>query len=170
MFHKVEACKRVRASKSLQLKDALVAAERVKSKLEADFNDNKNKTENLTAFQSKLSDLKSKVNEIDLMDYKNIKQIYEESVKIKKSLNAEINEVWKTVFHVENKIHLFQARHQDLEKSIRSCTVKINFEKSDELLSRINADNDTIYIKLASNLEVSALFANQNIENINLCS
>lgn len=134
---KVEACKRVRASKSLQLKDALVAAERVKSKLEADFNDNKNKTENLTAFQSKLSDLKSKVNEIDLMDYKNIKQIYEESVKIKKSLNAEINE----------------ARHQDLEKSIRSCTVKINFEKSDELLSRINADNDTIYIKLASNLE-----------------
>ena len=56
--------------------------------------------------------------------------------------------------------------HQDLENSIRSCTVKINFEKSDELLSRINADNDTIYIKLASNLEVSAEFANQNIETI----
>ena len=70
-----------------------MAAERVKSKLEADFNDNKNKTENLTAFHSKLSDLKSKVNEIDLMDYKNIKQIYEESVKIKKLLNAETNEV-----------------------------------------------------------------------------
>ena len=70
-----------------------MAAERVKSKLEADFNDNKNKTENLNAFQSKLSDLKKKVNEIDLMDYKSIKQIYEESVKIKKSLNAEINEV-----------------------------------------------------------------------------
>ena len=75
-----------------------MAADRVKTKLEADFNDNKNKTENLTAFQSKLSDLKSKVGDIDLMDYKNIKQIYEESVKIKKSLNAEFNEVKKNPF------------------------------------------------------------------------
>ena len=70
-----------------------MAADRVKTKLEADFNDNKNKTENLNAFQSKLSDLKSKVGDIDLMDYKNIKQIYEESVQIKKLLNAEFNEV-----------------------------------------------------------------------------
>ena len=67
-------------------------------------------------------------------------------------------------------LDLIQALiHQDLENSIRSCTVKINFEKSDELLSRINADNDTIYIKLASNLEVSAEFVNQNIETNNIC-
>ena len=93
IIFKVEACKRIRTSKSLQLRDALVAADRVKTKLEADFNDNKNKTENLNAFQSKLSDLKNKVRDIDLMDYKNIKQIYEESVQIKKLLNAEFNEV-----------------------------------------------------------------------------
>ena len=85
-------------SKSLQLRDALVAADRVKTKLEADFNDNKNKTENLNAFQSKLSDLKNKVRDIDLMDYKNIKQIYEESVQIKKLLNAEFNEVKMNYF------------------------------------------------------------------------
>ena len=70
-----------------------MAAERVKSKLEAEFNDNKNRTENLSAFESKLSDLKSKASRIDLMDYKNINIIYEESVKIKKTLNAEYNEV-----------------------------------------------------------------------------
>ena len=95
---KVEACKRIRASKSLQLRDALVAADRVKTKLEAEFNDNKNKTENLSAFQSKLSELKNKVGDIDLMDYRNIKQIYEESVKIKKLLNAEFNEVKRNHF------------------------------------------------------------------------
>ena len=75
-----------------------MAADRVKTKLEADFNDNKNKTENLNAFQSKLSDLKNKVRDIDLMDYKNIKQIYEESVQIKKLLNAEFNEVKMNYF------------------------------------------------------------------------
>ena len=76
--------------------------------------------------------------------------------KLKNHLMLKLMRYVGLFFHAENKIHLFQARHQDLEKSIRSCTVKINFEKSDELLSRINADNDTIYIKLASNLEVSA--------------
>ena len=47
--------------------------------------------------------------------------------------------------------------------------MKINFEKSDDLLSRIHADNDTIYIKLASNLEVSALFVSQSFETNNIC-
>ena len=47
--------------------------------------------------------------------------------------------------------------------------MKINFEKSDELLSRIHADNDTIYIKLASNLEVLAVFVSQSVETNNIC-
>ena len=50
-----------------------------------------------------------------------------------------------------------KVRHQELESSIKGTTVKINFEKCDELLAKINADNDTIYLKLDSNLEVSAL-------------
>jgi len=135
---KVGVCKRIRGSKGLQLRDTLWAAERVKSKLEAEVNDNNNKIESLSAFESKLSDLRSKASEIDWLDYENIKLIYEESVKMKKLLDAEYNEVMSP---------------QDLEKSIRSSSVKITFNKSDELLSRIGADKDAIYIKLASNLQ-----------------
>ena len=59
-------------------------------------------------------------------------------------------------FH--NFFFMFQARHHDLEQSIRHSTVKINFEKSDELLSSLKADNDTIFMKLASSLDVSLSF------------
>mgnify|MGYP007015787143 CR=1 FL=1 len=82
-----------------------------------------------------------------MLDYENIKIIYEESVKMKKLLDAEYNEVMSP---------------QDLEKSIRSSSVKITFNKSDELLSRIGADKDAIYIKLASNLQVSGQFVSIN--------
>ena len=142
-YCQVGVCKRIRGSKGLQLRDTLWAAERVKSKLEAEVNDNNNKIESLSAFESKLSDLRSKASEIDWLDYENIKLIYEESVKMKKLLDAEYNEVMSP---------------QDLEKSIRSSSVKITFNKSDELLSRIGADKDAIYIKLASNLQVSRQF------------
>ena len=62
---------------------------------------------------------------------------------MKKILDAEYNEVMSP---------------QDLEKSIRSSSVKITFNKSDDLLSKIGADKDAIYIKLASNLQVSGHF------------
>ena len=90
-----------------------------------------------------MSDLKSKTNEIDWLDYENVKLIYAESVSMKKMLDAEYNEVMSP---------------QDLEKSIRSSSVKITFNKSDDLLSKIGADKDAIYIKLASNLQVSRHF------------
>ena len=142
-LRQVGVCKRIRGSKGLQLRDTLWAAERVKSKLEAEVNDNNNKIESLSAFESKLSDLKSKTNEIDWLDYENVKLIYAESVSMKKMLDAEYNEVMSP---------------QDLEKSIRSSSVKITFNKSDDLLSKIGADKDAIYIKLASNLQVSRHF------------
>ena len=142
-YLQVGVCKRIRGSKGLQLRDTLWAAERVKSKLEAEVNDNNNKIESLSAFESKLSDLKSKTNEIDWLDYENVKLIYAESVSMKKMLDAEYNEVMSP---------------QDLEKSIRSSSVKITFNKSDDLLSKIGADKDAIYIKLASNLQVSRHF------------
>ena len=41
------------------------------------------------------------------------------------------------------------SRHHDLEQSIRSTTVKINFDKSNEMLSSLKADNDTIYMKVS---------------------
>ena len=59
---------------------------------------------------------------------------------------------------------MLKVRHQELESSIKGTTVKINFEKCDELLAKINADNDTIYLKLDSNLEVSALLVSANVD------
>jgi len=134
---KVNVCKQIRGQKDRIIRDSLSAAETLKTKLEEEFNENKDYEKNLMGFEAKIIALRSKINKIDPMDYKSIKSIYEEAVYIKKNLNVEYN----------------NARHQELGQSIRNSTVKINFEKSDDLLSKIQADNDTIYVKLASNLE-----------------
>ena len=54
------------------------------------------------------------------MDYENVKLIYAESVSMKKMLDAEYNEVMSP---------------QDLEKSIRSSSVKITFNNSVSFLN-----------------------------------
>ena len=94
------------------------------------------------------------------MDNKSIKSLYDEAVNIKNSLTPELNSVsqkspWLFLFHWN--LFYFQARTQELEQSIRNSTVRINFEKSktDEFLTSLRAENDTIFIKMASNLEVT---------------
>ena len=47
------------------------------------------------------------------------------------------------------QVEVNSSRHHDLEQSIRSTTVKINFDKSNEMLSSLKADNDTIYMKVS---------------------
>ena len=79
----------------MELAGVLAASDIVRSKIDGEFNENKTKTENLASAEAKLSALKSKAREIDLMDYKNVKLIYEEAVNIKNSLSAEFSEVMK---------------------------------------------------------------------------
>ena len=136
-MNKVQSCKQLRGHKERLLKDALVSVERIKKSLDEEYNDNKSNGDKLTGFEAKLKGLKSRMVKIDPMDYKSIKLIHEEAVHIKNSLNAESN----------------LALRQEFDNSLRCSTVKINFEKCDELLAKMQADNDTIFIKLASNLE-----------------
>ena len=76
---------------------------------------------------------------VDPMDFQGLKSKYDEIIGIKKSLNTEAD----------------AARHDELQKSIRRSTIKINFDKCDEFLNNLKAENDTIFMKLSSSLEVS---------------
>lgn len=136
-MNKVLSAKVIRGQKDKTLREAIKAAEQFKHKLEDEYKNNQSHSNSLVGFEAKLNGLRSKINKIDALDYKNIKLIYEEAMHIKKSLKQEFD----------------SARHHDLEQSIRHSTVKINFEKSDELLSSLKADNDTIFMKLASSLD-----------------
>lgn len=138
-FNKVQTCKIKRAAKDKILREAIAASDRLKLKLEDEFKDNQKITANLVGSETKINGLRSKLSKVDPMDNKSIKLIYDEAVNIKKSLTPELN----------------SARTQELEQSIRNSTVRINFEKSktDELLTNLRAENDTIFIKMASSLE-----------------
>ena len=97
------------------------------------------------------------------MDNKSIKLLYDEAVNIKNSLTPELNSVSQKspgLFLFHWNLFYFQARTQELEQSIRNSTVRINFEKSktDDFLTSLRAENDTIFIKMASNLEVAQHF------------
>jgi len=134
---RLQAAKTVRTQKEQTLTEAIKAADQFKRKLEQEFKNNQSQANNLNGLELKVRSLKNSLGKIDPMDYKGVKTINEESGKIKKDLKAEGN----------------SSRHHDLEQSIRGSTVKINFEKSTDLLTSLNADNDTIYMKLGSSLE-----------------
>lgn len=134
---KVMSAKLIRSQKDKSLREAIKAADELKIKLDEEQRTNQTYSNNLVGFEAKLNGLRSKINKIDALDYKNIKMIYEEAMHTKKSLKLEFE----------------SGRQHDLEQSIRHSTVKINFEKSDDLLASLKADNDTIFMKLASSLD-----------------
>lgn len=136
---KVQTCKVKRGAKDKVLRDAIAASETLKNKLEEEFKENQKITANLVGSEQKLNGLRGRLSKIDPMDNKSINLLYEEAVNIKNSLTPELN----------------SARTQELEQSIRNSTVRINFEKSktDDFLTSLRAENDTIFIKMASNLE-----------------
>ena len=131
----------------------------MKNKLEEEFKENQKITANLVGSEQKLNGLRGRLSKIDPMDNKSIKLLYEEAVNIKNSLTPELNSVslFTGLFLFYWNPFYFQARTQELEQSIRNSTVRINFEKSktDEFLTSLRAENDTIFIKMASNLEVT---------------
>ena len=87
------SAKIVRSQKDKTLREAINASEQFKSKLEEEFKNNQSHATNLMGFEAKLNALRSKINKIDTMDYKNIKLIYEEAMNIKKSLKLEFESV-----------------------------------------------------------------------------
>ena len=128
--------------------------------MEEEFKENQKITANLVGSEQKLNGLRGRLSKIDPMDNKSIKSLYDEAVNIKNSLTPELNSVSQKspgLFLFHWNLFYFQARTQELEQSIRNSTVRINFEKSktDEFLTSLRAENDTIFIKMASNLEVA---------------
>ena len=120
------------------LSDCLKASEHLKNKLERDFLDKQQNCSTLNDHQAKILELKMQLNTLDPMDYSKTKLLHEQATNLKNSLKAEFGAA---------------AQHEELDQSIRNSTVKIKFEKTDEMLSKIQAEQDTIYMKLASNLD-----------------
>jgi len=134
---RLQTARAIRGQKEQTLKEAIKAAEHLKCKLEEEYKNNQTQATSLSTQESTVKALKSTLDKIDPMDYKTIKSVNDETNRIKKALKVEVN----------------SSRHHDLEQSIRGSSVKINFEKSNDLLSSLKADNDTIYMKLACSLE-----------------
>ena len=89
----VLSAKVIRGQKDKTLREAIKAAEQFKHKLEEEYNNNQSHSNSLVGFEAKLNGLRSKINKIDALDYKNIKLIYEEAMHIKKSLKQEFDSV-----------------------------------------------------------------------------
>ena len=135
-LNKAQTCIQVRSFKDKVLKDSLLASNQLQQKLQQDHDENERNMNQLNTLEQQLNVLRSKISNLDPMDYKSTKSVYDETMLMTKSLNSEFN----------------TARHEKLDQSIRNSTVKIKFEKTDELLSTIQAEQDTIYMKLASDL------------------
>ena len=110
MNFQVNVCKQIRGQKDRIIRDSLSAAETLKTKLEEEFNENKDYEKNLMGFEAKIIALRSKINKIDPMDYKSIKSIYEEAVYIKKNLNVEYNNVSSLIFSLFTIEFIFYRR------------------------------------------------------------
>ena len=93
-MNKVLSAKIIRGQKDKTLREAIKAAEQFKSKLEEEYKNNQSHSNSLVGFEAKLNGLRSKINKIEPLDYKNIKLIYEEAMHIKKSLKQEFDSVW----------------------------------------------------------------------------
>ena len=92
-YFQVKTCKQIRTKKETIFRDSLMAVEKLKSKLQEEYNENKEGTNTLSGYEAKLIALKSKTNKIDPMDHKSLKSIYDEAVHIMKSLNNEFSSV-----------------------------------------------------------------------------
>ena len=103
----------------------------------------------LSSLESKAKALRNTLEKIEPMDYKTLKSINDETTSIRKSLKVShyINSL-TCLPKFLSQIEVNASRHHDLEQSIRGSTVKINFEKSNDLLASLKADNDTIYMKV----------------------
>jgi len=134
---KLNNSKVVRQSKEKVLQEAIIASDQFRQKLDEEFKNNQNHNACLATIEAKLLNMKNQIGKLDPMDYESTKSLYDEIINIKKGLNNEVD----------------TARHNDLQTSIRHSTVKINFDKCDELLTTLKAENDTIFMKLSSSLE-----------------
>ena len=136
-MNKLEKAKEIRNNKESLMMETISAAKQWKMYLEEIINNNKIQLKNLGQYEANMNILRSQINKMNPMDHLKIKHIHEEALQIKHAINKELD----------------SEKHYELEQSIRKSTVKINFEKSDELLSSLQAENDTIFMKLASSLE-----------------
>lgn len=136
----VSAAKVVQSQKEQLLKEAVRANHILLKKLNEELNNNQVQASQLTSNESQLMKLKTQLNKCDIMDYNGINSIYQEGINIKNSIASESE----------------ASRHHGLEQSVRNSTVKILFEKCDEFISSLNAENDKIFIKLAPNFENEA--------------
>lgn len=134
---KINSTKMVRKNKEHILREALIANDQFRKKLDEEFKNNENHNAQVCAAEAKLLNMKKQIEKIDPMDFQGLKSKYDEIIGIKKSLNTEAD----------------AARHDELQKSIRRSTIKINFDKCDEFLNNLKAENDTIFMKLSSSLE-----------------
>merc|ERR1719369_1244057 len=133
----IEAAKNAREVKKETLNKTLSAVTELKFKLENEIQSNENQVELLGDIRGKCVELSNKFIEVGNMDYTIIKLIYQEATKMSKLINREVDFL----------------EMERLEEAISLSTVKINFDKADEYLAKIKAENDQIYIKLTCNFE-----------------
>merc|ERR1719318_2177475 len=109
----------------------------LKFKLENDVKNNRTQAKILVDLEKKSITLSQQFTEVDDMDYNSIKLIYQKAMKIQNMLKPESD----------------FSDVQTLEKAISQSTVKINFDKADQFLAKLKAENDQIFMKLTTNLE-----------------
>jgi len=133
----IQESKSARKIKNESLKETISAIESLKLKLENDLKNNRNQAKIIVDLEKKSITLSQQFTEVDDMDYNSIKMIYQEAVKIKNIVKPESD----------------FSDIQKLEKAISQSTVKINFDKADQFLGKLKAENDQIFMKLTTNLE-----------------
>lgn len=133
----IQESKAARKMKNESLKETISALDRLKLKLENDVKNNRTQAKIIVDLEKKSIALSQQFTEADEMDFNSIKLIYQEAIKIQNMLKPESD---------NSNLH-------SLEKAISQSTVKINFDKADQFLGKLKAENDQIFMKLSTNLE-----------------
>ncbi|XP_023326914.1 interaptin isoform X2 [Eurytemora carolleeae] len=135
---KIKSSLDLRAKREKTVGESIKALDDFKTRLQEEQKALVIESKQLNSFQEKLNNIVNQLNTINLMDYTALKKMNEDCLFISTKLNQEIEKV----------------ENQELETGVRNSTVKINFERTDNLLNNLKAENDTIYMKLGSSLEV----------------
>lgn len=136
-LRKISSSKSVRVSREARLKESIEALNQFKDQLTNEYKALTNENQQLNSYESKLNNSVNQLNKLNLMDFASLKAINDDCLFIRTKLSQELEKKQKN----------------DLEKAVQQSTVKINFANTDLMLSNLEADKDTIFMKLGSSLE-----------------
>jgi len=136
-LRKVHSSRTATQDRIFKIKESINALMDFNERLQEEYKGVTAENNQIISIENKLMAVNNQLNNLNPMDFATLKSLNDECLSIRAKLNQECGKTQK----------------ENLCSAVRQSTVKINFENTDPLLGDLNADNDTIFMKLCSTLE-----------------